>query len=218
MDGDLCVGVDGVKGRWLAVSLRDGTFAGAAVCATIAEVLDRFPGAAAMGVDTPIGFDGFPRRADVEARRALAPHGSRVFATFPAEVYRSPDHAAAVARARELTGSGISRQAWAIGWAILDAAAHAGRVVEVHPELSFLALTGRVLAPKASWRGLSERIEALAGVGIHLPVDDVTGPCPPADVLDAAAAAWTAQRIARHDPDLRRYPPDPRPGEPVIVA
>lgn len=212
------MGVDGVQGRWLAVALRDGAFAGAALCASITDVLARFPDADAVGVDTPIGFDGFPRRADVEARTALRPHGSRVFATFPEEVYRAPDHASAVERARALTGKGIARQAWAIGWAILDAAGHRDRIVEVHPELSFLALTGRVLAPKASWRGLHERLAALAGAGIHVPVDAATGRCPPADVLDAAVAAWTAARVARGDAGLRRYPAEPRPGEPVILA
>lgn len=212
----LCVGVDGVRGRWLAVALADGSYAGAAVCASIGDVLARFPGAAAVGVDTPVGADRFPRRADVAARRALTPYAARVFDAFPEAVYRSPDHATAVSLARELTGRGISRQAWQIGWAVLDAAAYRARVVEVHPELSFRAMCGRPLAAKTSWQGLHARLAALAGEGVDLPSGGELGPLPPADVLDAAAAAWSAWRVARGLAET--FPADPAPGEPTIHA
>ena len=77
-------------------------------------------------------------------------------------------------------------------------------------------MSGRVLAATTSWRGLHERRDALASVGIHVPVDEVTGPEPTADALDDATAAWTATRVAAGR--VRRYPSDAASGEPSIVA
>jgi predicted RNase H-like nuclease len=66
-------------------------------------------------------------------------------------------------------------------------------VFEVHPEVSFRELVRRPLAPKRTAVGASERRLALAEAGIDLP--DL--PYPLEDVLDAAAAAWSANRYAR---------------------
>jgi predicted RNase H-like nuclease len=69
------------------------------------------------------------------------------------------------------------------------------RVVEVHPELAFRALDERVRDPKGSARGMAQRMAALAAV---MDVDLLNAPplIPAMDVLDACAAAWSAQRIA----------------------
>jgi predicted RNase H-like nuclease len=69
------------------------------------------------------------------------------------------------------------------------------RLVEVHPELSFAALAGRVLAPKRTAEGRAERLAALdrwlpGAVGrTGLP----SGPLA-IDARDALAAAGSAQR------------------------
>ncbi len=73
------------------------------------------------------------------------------------------------------------------------------RLIEVHPELSFRAMAGgQLLPPKKSWNGASDRRSLLEGAGIRLPRD--LGPpgleAAVDDVLDAAAAAWTAHRFA----------------------
>ena len=69
---------------------------------------------------------------------------------------------------------------------------------EVHPEVSFAAMNGQPLEhSKISWAGCIARRELLAEHGIHLP--DQLGDAGKArldDVLDAAAAAWSAHRIA----------------------
>jgi predicted RNase H-like nuclease len=74
------------------------------------------------------------------------------------------------------------------------------RVVEVHPEASFAQLAGAALrSRKSSWAGTVLRRRLLAAAGIGLP-DDL-GPAGEKagvdDVLDAAAAAWTALRVLR---------------------
>ncbi len=72
------------------------------------------------------------------------------------------------------------------------------RVIEVHPEVSFRALMGEPIQwSKASWNGLRIRQRALAQAEISIPKElgDVGG-IPPADIFDAAVAAWSARRYA----------------------
>jgi predicted RNase H-like nuclease len=73
---------------------------------------------------------------------------------------------------------------------------------EVHPELAFGALAGAPLRlSKHTAPGRELRRELLARVGITLPAGQ-PGPgggarrAPLTDVLDAAAVAWSARRIA----------------------
>ena len=77
-------------------------------------------------------------------------------------------------------------------------AARDNRVYEVHPEVSFVALAGQHLeVSKKQWNGHNARRALLAAHGILIP-DDLgnTGTVGADDVLDAAAAAWSAHRIA----------------------
>jgi predicted RNase H-like nuclease len=83
------------------------------------------------------------------------------------------------------------------------------RVVEVHPEVSFAALTGAPLAaPKKVAAGRAAREAALAGwfAELGIPVTAVTAPrgTPgrPDDRLDALACAWSALRWARGIADV----------------
>src|SRR5205823_2691454 len=72
------------------------------------------------------------------------------------------------------------------------------RIFEVHPEVSFAALAGRHLAhPKRSWNGQMERRRLLAEHGLEVPDELAAGTASADDVLDAAVAAWSAERIAR---------------------
>jgi len=81
--------------------------------------------------------------------------------------------------------------------------------VEVHPEASFAQPAGAPLkVRKSTWAGTVRRRQLLARADIALPED--LGPAGEKaavdDVLDAAAAAWTALRIIR---DQARPHPDP---------
>lgn len=214
----LVVGVDGAKGGWVAVALRGRGFVGARIVSHLAEVLEAWPDAGAIGVDTPIGLprpDGFPRRTDIAARELLSGASARVFLAYPQEVYDAPSHAEATAVAVSLVGMGISRQAWALRHAIQDAASlEDPRVFEVHPEVTFTALRGEVPRSKRTWQGIVERIDALRLEGIELPHDHDAAAAAPDDVLDAAAAAWTARRRLRGK--AKPVPSDIGPGEAAI--
>ena len=70
------------------------------------------------------------------------------------------------------------------------------RVIEMHPEVSFRRLAGDPLPEsKHTHEGLERRRALLAAAGIVLP-GAVPG-VPEADLLDAAAGAWTAARYSR---------------------
>lgn len=208
----------------MAVVLEDGRFAGTALAVALAEVLERFPSAEAVAVDIPIGL---PRRgsraADLEARRCLGPRAASVFLTPPRRALAAPTYAEANDLCRRITGAGLSRQAYALRGRILEADAVAGtegRLVEVHPEVSFRAMAGRPLShSKRTWDGLEERRRLLAREGIHVPGRlPRAGSAAPDDVLDAAAAAWSAARVARGAArSLPASPPRDRRGRPVAI-
>jgi predicted RNase H-like nuclease len=191
------VGVDGYPRGWVAVAIADGA-AELALCPSFADVLDAFPAAVAYGVDIPLGVgDEFPRAADRAARAFLGRRASSVFLTPPSPVLTAHDYADANRRMRRLTGSGLSRQSYALARKILEVEPVARgdeRVFEVHPEVSFAALTGAHLPSKHTWNGFHARRSALAAAGIALGEDLPAAPL--VDVVDAAVAAWSARRYA----------------------
>ncbi|MFJ6636179.1 DUF429 domain-containing protein [Streptomyces sp. NPDC091376] len=120
----------------------------------------------------------------------------------------------------------LSRQSWGLAAKLREAndcLADTGgeRLFEVHPEVSFWALNDRTPLPhrKKSWSGQMTRRSLLAAAGIVLP-DDLgeAGRAQPDDVLDAAAAAWSAHRIAQGRAGCLPDPPqcDER-GRPIAI-
>ena len=148
------------------------------------------------------------------ARAAAGPRRASVFETPVRDTLGVGDYRAACEVNRQRTGHGISRQAFNLlakirqvdSW-LPTAPFH---VIEVHPELSFAAIAGAPLqAAKSSWAGLAIRRRLLADGGIVLP-DDLGLAGRKAggdDVLDAAAAAWSARRAASGQ--ARRLPAEP---------
>jgi predicted RNase H-like nuclease len=157
-------------------------------------------GPAVIGIDMPLGLlaAGW-READRAARRLLGLRRSSVFAIPPRDVWAQASYQAANVRCRELTGQGFSVQAWGLRAKLLEANTYrdGGQdpMYEVHPELAFGALAGAPLADsKHTAAGRDFRHRVLAEAGIEIP-----GPAPAAilgDILDAAAVAWSARRIA----------------------
>lgn len=196
------LGVDGAADGWFGVLLVDGYFAAADLKPTVAALLDRHPDAEVVAVDIPIGLPvGRTRPADNAAKRFVGGgRAASVFPTFPRDVLMAKPYEVALEAARRL-GTGLSRQAYALSDRIdevADLAAADTRLVEVHPEVSFRAMKGTPLRyAKHTWSGLAERRALLASVGVLLH-DDLTGGerAAPDDVVDAAAAAWSAMRIA----------------------
>jgi predicted RNase H-like nuclease len=180
-----------------------GAYEGAVLAATLADLVAAAGEVAVVGVDMPIGsVAGGRRAADAAARAVLGPRRSSIFWTPPPEALAAAGYAEANAGARAATGRGLSRQAWNLVPKMREAAAlaDAGRVPlrEVHPEVSFAAMAGAPLpAPKKTWAGAVHRARLLADHGVRLP-DDLgpAGAAPVDDVLDAAAVAWSARRIA----------------------
>lgn len=201
LDGVLVLGLDACRAGWVGVELRDGAFAAAYLGDALVSLL---AGGAwdAVGVDMPLGLtaDGW-READRAAARLLGARRSSVFRVPPRPVWAEADYHAANRRCRELTGGGLSVQAWGLRAKVLEADAlwAAGWALhEVHPEASFAAMNKTPLRyAKTTWAGQSLRRRALADEGILIPDEPGdAGRAGPDDVLDAAAVAWTAQRVA----------------------
>lgn len=190
------------RGAWVAVTLSDGSFDRAFVVSSLAEVPAACPAAAVIVVDIPLGLPTtWPRAADQQARDFVGPRRSSVFFTPVRAAVALADYPAAVAASVAATGKGISRQAHALSRMILDAepvAESDERIYEGHPEVTFREIANEpLLDPKASWNGMQRRLALLAAEGIHLPRHaGEAGHVRPDDLLDAAALAWTAARIA----------------------
>ncbi len=195
-------GVDACRRGWVAVWLAAGQSAvtvrvGPSLDAVLAPDSDV---TTIVGIDMPLGLleTGW-READRAARGLLGPRRSSVFPIPPRAVWAQASYAAANQRCRELTGQGFSAQAWGLRAKLLEADRYRQTcghpLYEVHPELAFGAMAGAPLAAsKHTGPGREERRRLLARAGLNIP------PGAPAaligDVLDAAAVAWSARRIA----------------------
>lgn len=170
------VGVDGCKAGWLAVR-GDGRRLSYCIHETMADLLAAQRQASRIFVDIPIGlpWEGCPvRPCDALARQKL---GHRHVCVFPApsraacravRAGRRPDEA----RQLNLEAIGKSLSAQALG--ICDKVAEVDellladplarqRVREVHPEICFWALNGRMpmAAAKTSRAGIDDRLRLL---------------------------------------------------------
>ncbi len=206
-DREIVVGVDGWRRGWVAVRLVQGRLPGDGpssirLYASFQELLNVYQDVARIGVDIPIGLLARgERQADAEAQERLGSRRCTVFPTPPAPVLYETDYEKAKRIHRQLVGKGLMRQAHALRVKILEVreACRDPRIVEVHPELCFRAMANSVVAdPKKSWSGQVARRRLLREAGIELP-DDIgkAGAAGADDVLDAAACAWTAWRVAR---------------------
>jgi predicted RNase H-like nuclease len=196
------LGVDVWSKGWVGVELRDGRFAGARVGTDLLGLITDCGKLSVIAVDIPLGLlDSGLRRADAAAAALLGPRRSSVFPTPPRPVVAEKSYPVAAARHVELTGKGLSRQSFNLRARLLEANELCDRgdflLREVHPELSF-ATMGQGPAPrsKKTWDGQRDRVERLRSVAIELPDRlGAAGTVPTDDVLDAAAAAWSAHRI-----------------------
>jgi predicted RNase H-like nuclease len=237
------LGVDACPTGWVAVELQDARFAGARLGTDLRSLLHEATGTGAgsgvgagtesgvgievVAVDMPLGLlDTGWRLADTQAAAVLGRLRGSVFRVPPHAVWQEEHYESANRRCRELTGAGLSRQSWGLAVKLREAnscLAEAGgdRLYEVHPEVSFWALAGKtpLAHRKKSWAGQMARRALLEAAGVVVPdeLGDV-GRVPPDDVLDAAAAAWSAHRIAEGRAHTLPDPPQyDRRGRPIAI-
>jgi predicted RNase H-like nuclease len=197
------LGVDACKSGWVAIRLADTVTAHFAehIADLVAET------DAVVAIDIPIGLaDSSHRKADELGREFLGHRSSSLFMTPVRAALEAATHDLASAINRGHTGKGISIQAFSLRKSILQVDAWLPKapcpVIEIHPEMSFAELAGAPLDErKKTWAGAERRRELLAKAGIAF-----SGPLGLAgvdagvdDVLDAAAAAWTARRYLLGD-------------------
>jgi predicted RNase H-like nuclease len=215
---DKVLGVDACRTGWVGVVPDPGRTA-AFFARTIAELVaaaDVGGEVAVVAIDMPIGLaDSGRRRADLQARQAAGARRSSVFLTPVRAALQAPDHATAVRVNQELAGEGISIQAFSLRSKVLEVDTwvriQTRRVVEVHPEVSFAEMAGTPLSgSKVTWAGVEQRRGLLAAAGIRLAgeLGLAGGAARVDDVLDAAAAAWTARRVAAGVAKSLPDPPD----------
>lgn len=208
----LVAGVDGCPAGWICLTIAEpGATPKIAVYPDAESLLSQAPRPEVLAIDIPIGLtDRGPRLADLAARKQLGPpRGSSVFAAPIRAVLAAGAYAEASEISRAHQGKGLSIQSWGIVGKIRQVDAALRRepsrrewVREVHPELSFQAWRGGVGMPhpKRSREGRLER-EALARTRYGPLLERIRPTWRKRDVadddlLDAAAALWTAERIA----------------------
>jgi predicted RNase H-like nuclease len=77
-------------------------------------------------------------------------------------------------------------------------AEHIGGIVAEFSSSQVICIDIPIGLVAGGYRGMKARIDVLAGVGIEIPSDlGVASAVPPDDILDAAASAVAADRIAR---------------------
>ena len=220
------VGIDGCPGGWLALAQRARPGRSAELRAVVAPALDTllatFEAVDVVGVDMPIGLsDSAPRHCDQLARQRLGARASSVFPAPLRPALVAATHAEASTLSREVGGKGISAQAWHLFDRVRELDEFLNergewreRLVEVHPELSFLALNGGEPLPASKHRidGIYRRRGLIAGAfgmaAIQSVVSQLAGTrVKEDDMLDAFAALWSAQRVAAGKGES--LPPDP---------
>jgi len=212
------MGVDACRAGWVGIVLTDDVAVahfGESIATVVADA-EHDGAVTSLGIDIPIGLpDESRREADRLASAALGPRRATVFLTPIRSAMAAPNLTDANRISRQRTGLGVSAQAFALRAKVLEVddwlRGTTVRVVEVHPELSFAYLAGAALTSrKATWAGAAQRRRLLADAGIELPDDlGLAGAMAGVDdVLDAAAVAWSARRVATGDAQCLPDPPE----------
>ncbi|WP_251341230.1 DUF429 domain-containing protein [Haloplanus halophilus] len=224
-DDPLYVGADVSSGSWVAVAFGVGEFDHAAVFEEVGDLWLRYEERAErILLDVPIGLieEGSTGRAcERLAREVLGPRRSAVFTPPVREATRKRRYPAAKRVNERKTGTGLTKQAFAISDDIaavdelLQELPEAREVIaEAHPEVCFRAFADEPLEySKLTAGGYAERMRTLAEFDRDAPpvvqsAAEATGGAEVGvdDVLDAVALAYTA----RPGPgELRTLPPEP---------
>lgn len=206
------LGVDGARSGWVGVRW-DGTTASPCFDRSLADLCRAAGPVEVVAVDMPIGLEPEgTRKCDSAVRPLLGPRRSSLFAPPALGALDLDDYATANAWTKQHLGHGLSKQAWMLAPKIREVraldATGAHDLRETFPELSFRAMNdGRPLSHhKRTWTGMATRLALLTSHGLTIGADvGAAGDVAADDMIDAAALAWSAMRIAtgrgEHAPD-----------------
>lgn len=203
-------GVDGCRCGWVTFKIEVSAHATSVEVVNLPTWLrERPPDLACVGIDIPIGLLDGPRACDRSARKLLGqPRGSSVFPAPCRTALGAQTYAEASSINRQKTTRGLSQQPWGIAPKIkqVDDAITSDCqrwALEVHPEVCFWALNQRrpMKHNKKTKEGTAERVVLLRRVFPQVETYLVNRPRAVGadDLLDAAAAAWTALRWHRNE-------------------
>jgi predicted RNase H-like nuclease len=225
---DYLVGVDGCCAGWITAEATQRSVH--VVCRrinTLDDLFSRESKPKIVAIDVPIGLpEAGARECDLEARRLLGPRRNSVFtAPIRPMLLSSSQEEASKVRSR-VEGKRVSIQAFAIIPKIREVdqmlckhASWRAVVREVHPEVSFFYMNGRMPMrfSKKKALGREERITLLRSwCGNSIDESLATYRhlrCKTDDIIDAFAALWSAQRFYhRESVSLPSHPPFDRYG------
>lgn len=200
-------GVDGCRAGWICFKVELQSLATSVeVIDLVALLRNRPDDLACIAIDIPIGLLDGSRACDIGARKLLGwPRRNSVFSPPCRASLAAMNHAAATATNLRNTGRGLTQQARGIAPKIKEVddaiTPECQRwAYEVHPEVCFWALAGgRPMAHrKKTGAGANERLDLLRTVfpGIQRHLLNRGPGVGSDDLLDAAAAAWTALRLS----------------------
>ncbi|HEV2351782.1 MAG TPA: DUF429 domain-containing protein [Terriglobia bacterium] len=206
----IVIGVDGCSGGWLCFKLNlQSRQTEVKVHCSFADVISEIQSAKLSAVDIPIGLpDSSSRDCDLNARRQLGkPRSTSVFPPPVRSALNAMNYQQACALNRKACGKALTKQTYAICKKILEvdmlmSQKEQSRIYEVHPEVCSWALNGfvsmRYSKRKAEGHRDRQKLLSFQYPEIKQHVSQlVRREARADDLLDAAAAAWTAERIAK---------------------
>lgn len=216
------IGVDGCKKGWFAIRLEPSGASSANVYSTIVDLWDEWSDASLILIDIPIGLSETKRQCDKDARHALGRRHPTVFTPPCREALRHDAHKEGSTVNRQVTGRGLSKQAWAIAPKIKEVdelmrqdPRARSTIREVHPEVCFWAFAGEPMPHNkkkaVGWqerldllRKLDQRTDSMVDAALrgYLRKDVAKD-----DILDALVAALTADGDIA---ELRSFPAEPQ--------
>ena len=200
-------GLDGCKSGWLIFYYQDNQYQFQLIN-SILDATTVFERSHKIFVDVPIGLSSlnYNRLIEKQMRKLLKNRSSTVFTPPCREALEQKDYLEANQKNRQITGKGLSKQAFNIGKKILEVDGFLKtdrnfKLIESHPEICFKILSGKVLQTKKNtFEGQLERRKIISNLSIEL---DKTiakalktypkSEAQPDDIIDAAVLCLSAQ-------------------------
>ena len=210
------IGIDGCKRGWVGVFRNENS---SELQGLLIDKIGQLncSNFGCIAIDIPIGLpESGSRTCDKEARSLLVQRGCCVFSAPIRPLLDALTYGEACNRRYSIEGKKISLQTWHIipkirevDEFLRDNQHNSQKIYEVHPEISFLKMNkGCLLATKSRSAGKLERatlVDSYFGEGSFLRLKSSLLPrngWGDDDLLDACAALWTAERIARGAMDM----------------